>query len=110
MEEITFLVQGSAPAPYTVQFRKNGSNLTALCTCPAGSVGQYCKHRISILDGNADGIVSENKNSVRKVEEWLRGTDVEIALSNVRAAEERMDNAKRELATFKKALAKALTS
>lgn len=37
-----FLVQGSAPEPYVVEFFRRGSNLTAECTCPAGLLGQHC--------------------------------------------------------------------
>jgi uncharacterized Zn finger protein len=48
MEEICFLVQGSAEEPYKVTFRKKGNNLSAYCTCPAGENGQYCKHRIEV--------------------------------------------------------------
>jgi hypothetical protein len=32
METLISLVQGSAPEPYTVTFKKDGSNLSAYCT------------------------------------------------------------------------------
>ncbi|MDD3180602.1 MAG: hypothetical protein PHQ04_09650 [Opitutaceae bacterium] len=108
MGEITFLVQGSAVEPYVVRFTKNGSNLTAHCTCPAGVIGQYCKHRFRILKGDNEGIVSGNQEQVKEVASWLSGTDVETALHDVRSAEERLEAAKREFAVFKKKLARAL--
>lgn len=53
MEDICFLVQGSAEEPYKVTFKKNGSNLSAYCTCPAGENCQFCKHRFRMaLSGN----------------------------------------------------------
>jgi len=110
MEEITFLVQGSAPEPYVVRFKKDGGNLTAHCTCPAGVIGQYCKHRFRILDGCAEGIVSDNVAAVAAVASWLTGSDVETALRDVRAAEDRLETAKSELSACKKKLARALVN
>jgi hypothetical protein len=109
MEEIIFTVQGSAAEPYTVLFLKNGPNLTARCTCPAGAVGQYCKHRIRILEGSDEGIVSGNENAVNKVVSWLPGTAVEKALGDVRASEIRLELAKSELTGLKKKLARVLS-
>lgn len=109
MEEVTFHVQGSAPDPYIVRFRKSGSNLTALCTCPAGGVGQCCKHRLRILEGNDEGIVSENARQVADVAAWLAGTDVANAIEQLRHAEERFNVAKTEVSSLKKKLARALT-
>jgi hypothetical protein len=107
---MSFLVQGSAPNPYEVLFVKEGSNLTALCTCPAGENGQYCKHRFRILSGSAEGIVSDNSAEVKIVESWLSGTDIEIALKEVREAEAVFEKAEKELAKLKKKLARAMRS
>jgi len=108
MGEITFHVQGSAPEPYFVRFSKNGSNLTALCTCPAGGVGQYCKHRMRILEGSDEGIVSGNEAEVATVVSLLPGTDVEAAMTQLREAESRLEKAKTDVSALKKKLAKTL--
>lgn len=108
MEEITFQIQGSAPEPYVVRFSRTGNNIRAHCTCPAGVVGQYCKHRTRIIEGSDEGIVSGNENDVAKVITWLPGSDVEAALNDVRNAESRLEIAKKELAAYKKKLAKSL--
>jgi uncharacterized Zn finger protein len=108
METITFKVQGSAPEPYITIFKRSGAKLTAHCSCPAGEVGQYCKHRLNILHGIIDGIVSGNKSEVQTIMLWLKGTDVELALKQVREAEEKLDEAKKQLNGFKKKLARTL--
>lgn len=107
MDELRFLVQGSAEAPYKVTFQKNGNNLSAYCTCPAGDNGQYCKHRFNILGGITYGIVSGNEADVKTVASWLHGTDVEKALNRVFEAEEQFESAKKELSAAKKRLAEA---
>jgi len=87
MAQLEFLVKGSAKDPYEVIFIKDGENLTAICTCPAGTYGNVCKHRVSIIDGDAASVVSDNAADVEKIVAWVVGTDVEAALKNLRDAE-----------------------
>lgn len=108
MGNIYFLVQGSAEEPYKVTFKKNGSNLSAYCTCPAGENGQYCKHRFRILDGCGDGIVNSNKDEVMIVKSWLRGTDVDAALNEVTEKERVFEKVKQDLSAAKKKLARIM--
>jgi hypothetical protein len=110
MDELTFLVQGSAPEPYTVQFQKSGNNLSAHCTCPAGIVRQICKHRIRILEGRVEGIVSGNEGDVRIAASWLPGSNVETALRDLGAGEERLAVAQKEVSALKKQLARVLAT
>jgi uncharacterized Zn finger protein len=108
MEQMKFLVQGSAPEPYEVKFIKEGNNLSALCTCPAGVNGLYCKHRFNIMMGLDIGIVSQNKDDAKRIKTWLAGTDVEKALCDVAEKEEILERAKQSLSQAKKKLAQSL--
>lgn len=108
MYEAAFLVQGSASEPYNVVFRKDGVNFTARCSCPAGDVGQCCKHRLKIIVGDPDGIVSGNLSDVSAVQNWIAGTDVEQALRDLQDAERKLEEAKQLVSTKKKQLAKCL--
>jgi hypothetical protein len=107
-DELVFLVKGSSPNPYETKFIIDGSNMTAICTCPAGTYGNFCKHRISILEGDGKAIVSDNADKVATITDWVKGTDVEAALATVRQAEKVAESAKYELTTAKKALAAAM--
>ncbi len=110
MDELIFLVKGSSVDPYEVTFIKDESSLTAICTCPAGTYGNFCKHRISILDGITESIVSDNADQAVTVVGWLEGTDVEAALSEVRQAEKLSDPEKKALSAAKRKLARAMNS
>lgn len=110
MQELKFLVKGSAADPYEVTFIKDGDSLTAICSCPAGQYSNFCKHRISILDGNSTAVISENVGEASRVQEWLSGTDVEAALLEMRNAEKVADTAKRAFTAAKKKLARAMNS
>lgn len=103
-------VQGSAEEPYSVEFRKDGANLTAYCSCPAGEVGQYCKHRLRILQGDLEGVVGDRAKDVKLVASWLAGTDVEAAMAELARAEAVLEQAKKDVSLLKKKLARALTN
>ena len=83
MEQIAILVKGSSSDPYELTFIKDGASLTALCTCPAGSFGNSCKHRVAVLNGDAGAVVDDDEGKVATVVAWLVGTDVEAALSEM---------------------------
>ncbi len=109
MQELRFLVQGSAAEPYVVVFVNRGDgNLSAHCTCPAGQNGQYCKHRFAILGGKTKGIVSGNEDDVAAVVDWLAGSDIESALEVLARAEEELAEAKQKASQAKKLLARAM--
>ncbi|MDH3265431.1 MAG: hypothetical protein OEM25_00575 [Gammaproteobacteria bacterium] len=110
MQELVFLVKGSSAEPYEVTFIKDGSSLTAICTCPAGTYGNFCKHRISILDGDSRSITSDNADQVTTVLEWLPGTDVESALREMRQAGKLPDPQKKALNAAKRKLARAMNT
>lgn len=108
--QLNFLVKGSTPEPYEVTFIKDGDSLTALCTCPAGQFGNFCKHRIAIIDGDGKAIVGDNANEVTTITDWLQGTDVAAALAEFRRIEKTVGSSKSEVAAVKRKLARAMNS
>ncbi len=110
MEEMNFLVKGSSTEPYELTFIKDGDSLTAICTCPAGTYGNFCKHRISILDGDISSISGDNAEQAKIVVAWLSGTDVEADLKELRAAEAADEPSKKAVADAKRKLARAMNT
>ncbi len=110
MNELTFRVKGSSAEPYEVTFIKDGDSLTALCSCPAGQYGNFCKHRIAILDGKDRAIVGENADQVATIGDWLQGTDVALALTEFREIEKSANTSRSALVAAKKKLARAMNS
>ncbi len=108
-ESKTFLIKGSSPDPYEVTFkRREDQRLNAYCTCPASEFGMYCKHRIRILKGSTDNIISGNKNDVAVVVDWLKNTDLELILNEFGKLESEEMRIKKELQMVKKILARTL--
>jgi len=110
MEQLTFLVKGSAKEPYEIIFIKDRDSLTAICNCPAGTYGNLCKHRVNILDGKTSGITSDNADKVPTVVEWLAGSDVEPLLEELRRIEKAKDADKNALNDAKRKLARTMNS
>ena len=108
MTTVVFSVQGSAAEPYEVTFLREGTKLSAYCSCPAGQNGQYCKHRFSILSGEASGVVSTNVSDIALVASWLPGSNVALALDALARAERDLAHAQKVVSAAKKAVAAAM--
>jgi uncharacterized Zn finger protein len=108
METLLFSFQGTAAEPYEVTFVRDGIKLSAYCTCPAGNNGQYCKHRFSILAGQAAGVVSSNSTQVSIVTSWLPGSSLAMAMDALAAAEGDLKRAQQALSIAKKRVAAAM--
>jgi hypothetical protein len=108
MEIIEFMVKGSALTPYQVTFARDNNEVFASCSCPAGENGTYCKHRINILDGVLEGVVSENAYQVKEVALWLPGSNLERCLAELASATRAVENARHAEAQAKKKLAVAM--
>ena len=67
-----------------------------------------CKHRIRILRGIVEGIVSPNATDASTVAGWLAGSDVETALATIDQLEKEAERIKKALSAAKKALAQCL--
>lgn len=109
---IRFLVQGSASEPYQAVFDNKEDKITATCSYPAGTegpTGQVCKHRLRILQGGTDRIVSANIEEVKIVQGWIAGTDIEIAVQKLTQGEDELEQARKKVAAAKKALAKVMS-
>jgi len=106
--KIAFLVQGSQADPYRVIFSRNGSDLTAHCSCAAGLVGQPCKHRLNILRGEMNEIVSGNADEVASVAELLAGSPLEHLLNDLTTAETEEAETKKRIKAIKKQLGRVM--
>lgn len=105
---LTFLVAGSAPEPYRVEFLKEGDRLTALCTCQAGQKRQACKHRLSLMAGYATGLDGENTNDVSALTDLLAGTQLHAAYQRVAEAEAASAAADKALPAAKRELSRVM--
>lgn len=101
-----FLVRGRENREYEVVFKRDGDNLTALCTCTGAQRGLHCHHRMKLIYGNDKDVLGDNKHEVPLIESMLIGTDVEAALEELTNAEN--GNCTDTVKAFRKKLGRAL--
>ncbi|WP_130472284.1 SulP family inorganic anion transporter [Candidatus Magnetaquicoccus inordinatus] len=93
-------------------FRREGSNLTASCSCKQEEEEEapFCNHRLAILTGELTEItlLDGSARDVKEIQNMLRGTDVEMALNSLLQADKAMQSLSRELFQAKEELGKAL--
>ncbi|MEO5363386.1 MAG: hypothetical protein H7838_07150 [Magnetococcus sp. DMHC-8] len=107
MVEVRFQVSGQNKKVFDVVFMKDGTNMTANCSCTTGVDG-ICQHRINILSGSTQEIISGNADDVKKVTSWIGGTDIGKALHDVVRANLVLRNATDDFNDARKRLGKAM--
>ena len=109
MEQIKFVVESSSSDEhYEIVFSKSSEKLTVSCECEAAAHHRHCKHRLGLLAGDPVGMVSDNEDDLDRVQEWLKGTPLEVAYHVLLRAIESEKQAKKELATAKRAIGRVM--
>lgn len=93
MREFAFTVEGSQGDEYQVSFSIDGQHAESACTCRAGQMGMWCRHRSAILDGDVTDLRSDNVGDVLALRDVMRGTDLALRYEERTAAEARAASA-----------------
>ena len=107
--KLEFQVESSSTGEiYSVEVSRSGDNLTCTCTCQAAENGMHCKHRVSILRGDSDGISGGDIDKMDIISQMLVGTDVEGALNQMLELEAQKAAIDKQLKAIKKQLGRVL--
>ena len=90
---------------YSVVVEWNGSNLSVACNCKAGALGDWCRHKSGLLNGDESILVV--KDNLIDVLQWVKGSSVHSAISHIHVAESQQREAE---ASLKKAKANVLAA
>ncbi|MDO9501992.1 SWIM zinc finger family protein [Falsiroseomonas sp.] len=104
MPRIEFVIEGSQGDPYDVVFDISEGIARATCSCQAGANGQFCKHRMAMLDGDISSLRSANASSVAKLASLLEGTNLASAYADLVTAAKAHEETKRALDAAKRRL------
>jgi hypothetical protein len=86
---------------YSVVVEWNGKDLSVACNCKAGSMGDWCRHKSGILNG--EEAILAAKDDLTDVLQWVKASPINAAMSGIQAAEIQQKEAE---AALKKAKAK----
>ncbi len=108
MEIVLKARSSSQPEPYSVVFRWEERTLKVRCSCPAGELGQMCKHKTALLLNDSTMLFDKRQaDSLGKVSTWVSSTSIPSLLTKLRETELETEQA---IARAKKALASAKQS
>jgi uncharacterized Zn finger protein len=103
----------SKPEPYFVVFAFDGGKLKVHCDCPAGELGQLCKHKLTLLLGDASMLYATNQSKpFADVTQKVLSTSIPSLIAELQATEKETEQtiaqAKRRLTSAKQKLARLL--
>lgn len=104
-----FKVQSSdGVTTYVVVFSLESSKLHVYCSCPAGGVGKWCKHKMLLISGDVSGVLgTSGAADFVEVQNLVRNSEFPRLLVEMKLAENEMQVAKTKMDNVKKALEKA---
>lgn len=83
-------------------------NLTALCSCDSAQLGDLCHHRFAVLEGETMNLVSESVDDVVTLRQWIKGSDIEVAMQNLSKAKTEMKLAHEKVEQCRRMLVKRM--
>lgn len=113
MKNYSFLVQGSSPEPYEVVVKYSDKKFNIFCDCPAGELGQNCKHKLQIIKGELlkpSKIISGNLDKLPLISEIVKNYPISDALLELEALELEAEKIKKLISAHKKKIARLLSN
>jgi hypothetical protein len=86
---------------YTVVVKWNGNELSVACDCKAGSIGDWCRHKNGLLNG--EEAILAAKDNLTDVLQWVKASPIYAVMSDIHVAESQQKEAE---ALLKKAKSK----
>lgn len=103
-----FMIRSSSgDGEYEVTLDGGANGFAFMCTCPAGTKGQVCKHRMNLIEGDDSDVIS-GSHPVEALADALAGSAIVDALAQVYMLEGAVEAAKDELRKAKKVLSRAM--
>lgn len=76
---------------YLVVVKWNGNELSVACDCKAGSLGDWCRHKNDLLNG--EEAILAVKDNLTDVLQWVKASPVYAAMSDIHIAESQQKDA-----------------
>lgn len=93
---------------YVVEFSFEFGKLHIYCSCPAGVLGKWCKHKMQLISGDVSGVMDTSSVAdFVEMQNWIRSSEFPRLLDALKSAEEEMQSAKTKMNNVKKELEKA---
>ncbi|MBF0629092.1 MAG: SulP family inorganic anion transporter [Magnetococcales bacterium] len=111
VQEIALLAQNdNYTETYRLLFRREGSNLTATCSCENEENDAICRHLFLVLSGEMGELtlLEGTNDDLKRIAQMMAGTDVEVALHKMMSVDQSMQSTLKEYHKAKESLRKAV--
>jgi hypothetical protein len=92
---------------YDLVFKRSRGPLRFSCSCPDGSLKQFCKHRRAILDGDIRSVVSSDI-AFSEIHKAFASSAAATVMIEMTALEREMARTKTRISALKKQLGRML--
>lgn len=113
MPSYSFNIQGSSNDPYEVTVKYSDKKFNIFCDCPAGVLGQNCKHKLQIINGELSKpskVVSGDLDKLDSIPEIVKKFPIMDALSELKNLEAEAENLKKLISSHKKKIARLMSN
>jgi NAD-dependent DNA ligase len=105
---LEFLIESrSSGSKYIVGVFEEGGKPVMTCTCPAGEMGTFCKHRIALIDGDFADVI-RSTHDPKEIATVLVGSELSASILRKRKQEQTIKDAQAELKMIKKGVARLM--
>jgi uncharacterized Zn finger protein len=108
MPSLQFFVKGSSDEPYRLALSRSNAKLSFACSCPAGTKGSICKHRLAILAGDLSAVVDGNVTAEQTLS-FIAGSVLEAANKSYVELNEELDSVSKRVDAAKRRLNAAMS-
>ena len=93
---------------YQLAATRAGAGVRFTCNCPAGALGQACKHRLALLEGDVTNL-SGDTSGIERLQEMVRGSKIMQRMQELAALDQELASLKKRQRAVKAALGREMT-
>lgn len=109
MARVVFkVISESSGQAYELIAEPTGGGLRFTCDCAAGALGQMCKHRQAIIEGDFSAVQAPNAFDSATFKEWLQASRIGALMDSLSAVEDEIKAAKKRIMAIKHELGRRL--
>lgn len=116
-ERLIFLVKSDTrPEPYSIDITIKGNQMYVACSCPAGKLGKFCKHKIRLLQGDFGILYDDDQcDDLSRIADWIQQSDFLDLIferskfkKDLREAQQKLDEVKKRMRPVEKKMEQAM--
>lgn len=102
----SFYIQGSGSEPYEIMVEKIAGSIKLGCTCMAGMLGKYCKHKVAVI--TSDEKILKSSSDIDKSRSIFSDSALLTLIEDIKDTEAEIERQKKVLKNKKSDFARQI--